>query len=140
MILFISVSRKGELIHSDQKQISLHLKAKRSPTPTRNAHNTDRTLHPSHQNSDITSSKAPYIFQAKAAFPIFFSLIFYRSIADLQHCVNLCCAAVTVIHIYMFLFFFKFFFNVDHFLKSWICICIRFWFWGHEACGILAPR
>ena len=34
MILFISVSRKGELIHSDQKQISLHLKAKGSPTPT----------------------------------------------------------------------------------------------------------
>lgn len=74
MILFISISRKGELIHSDQKQISLHLKAKGSPTPTLEMH-TMQTLHPSHQNSNITSSKAPYIFQSKAAFPIFFNFL-----------------------------------------------------------------
>ena len=41
----------------------------------------------------------------------------------------------------------KFFFDVDHFsLKVFIefattlLLFYGFWFWGHEACGILAPR
>ena len=140
MILFISISRKGELIHSDQKQISLHLKAKGSPTPTWNAHSADTTLHPSHQNSKITSSKAPFTFQSKAAFPIFFN--FLPQYSWLQHCTNLCWAAKWLLYTYICSFFFKLFFlfDVDHFLKSWICICIMFWFFGHEACGILTPR
>ena len=42
------------------------------------------------------------------------------------------------------LFYFKTFFDVDHFLKSLLnllqyCFCFTFWFFGHEACGILAP-
>ena len=41
--------------------------------------------------------------------------------------------------------FFKEFFDVDHFLKSLLnllqyCFCFfMFWFFGREACGILAP-
>ena len=55
------------------------------------------------------------------------------------------------------LHFFKSFFGVDYFLKVFIefigrspggsdslsllqhCFCFRFWFFGHEACGILVP-
>ena len=36
-----------------------------------------------------------------------------------------------------------FFFNVGHFKVCiefvTICLCFIFWFWGHKACGILAP-
>ena len=43
------------------------------------------------------------------------------------------------------LLFFFFFFNVDHFLKSWsnllkYCFCFVFWFFSREACAILAPQ
>ena len=50
------------------------------------------------------------------------------------------------VSILLFSFFIKdFFFNVDRFLKSLLnlllyCFCFMFWFFGHEACGILAPR
>ena len=42
------------------------------------------------------------------------------------------------------LYFLKIFFYVDH-LKSLLnllqyCFCFKFWFFGHEACRILAPR
>ena len=42
--------------------------------------------------------------------------------------------------------FLKIVFYLDHFLKSlyWhllqYCFCFMFWFFGHEACGILVPR
>ena len=43
-----------------------------------------------------------------------------------------------------FLRFLFIFFDVDRFLKSLLnllqyCFCLMFWFFGHEACGILAP-
>ena len=46
--------------------------------------------------------------------------------------------------IYIFLFFFKDFFWCGPFLKSLLnllqyCFCFKFWFFGYEACGILAP-
>ena len=47
---------------------------------------------------------------------------------------------------FLFLFFFlKFFFSCGLFLKSLLnllqyCFCFMFWFFGQEACGILAPR
>ena len=42
-------------------------------------------------------------------------------------------------------FIFKIFFLCGPFLKSLLnllqyCFCFMFWFFGHEACGILAPR
>ena len=43
------------------------------------------------------------------------------------------------------IYFFKHFFRCGPFLKSLLnllqyCFCFMFWFFGREACGILAPR
>lgn len=106
-------------------------KAKGSPTPTWNAHNETGHFTLSHQNSNITSSKAPCIFQAKQLPQPFFN--FLPRVADSQHCANLA-VQQDYTHIYAPLVFFSFFFLMYSFLKLLICICIIFWFlpWGAD--------
>ena len=70
--------------------------------------------------------------------------IFYWSIIAVR-CVSFCCTRTWISYIFVVCYFFLRSFWCRPFLKSLLnmlqcCFCFMFWFFGHKACGILAPQ